>query len=142
MILVDANVLVYAHVSGAVEHDRARAWLDDKLNAPAPVGLPWASLLGFLRLVTNPRIYERPAPVSEAWQQVRAWLDCESAWIPEPGQRHADHLGELLALPGVRGNLIPDAHLAALAIEHGLLLCSTDGDFGRFPGLRWENPLA
>lgn len=142
MILVDANLLVYAHVSTAAEHERAREWLDEKLNGPAPVGLPWPSLLGFLRLVTNPRIFERPATAAEAWAQVLAWLDCEPAWIPEPGPRHADRLGELLAVPGVRGNLIPDAHLAALAIEHGLVLCSTDGDFGRFPGLRWENPLS
>jgi len=142
LILVDANLLVYAHVKGTTEHERAREWLDGKLNGPAPVGLPWASLLGFLRLVTNPRIFDRPTTVADAWNQVKAWLDCETAWIPEAGARHADRLGELLAVPGVRGNLVPDAHLAALAIEHGLMLCSTDGDFARFPGLRWENPLA
>ena len=142
MILVDTNLLVYAHVKAAAEHERAREWLDEKLNGPAPLGLPWVSLLGFLRLVTNPRIFDRPEPMSEAWSQVVIWLDSEFAWIPEPGARHADRLGELLALPGIRGNLVPDAHLAALAIEHGLVLCSTDGDFARFPGLRWENPLA
>jgi uncharacterized protein len=141
LILVDANLLVYAHVKSAAEHERARAWLDEKLNGHAPVGLPWPSLLGFLRLVTNPRIFERPEPIAEAWSQVVAWLDSEATWIPEPGARHADRLGELLALPGVRGNLVPDAHLAALAMEHGLVLCSTDGDFARFPDLRWENPL-
>jgi toxin-antitoxin system PIN domain toxin len=141
VILIDVNLLVYAHVVRTLEHERARDWLDDKLNSAAPVGLPWASLLGFLRLVTNRRIFDNPEPVSEAWRQVHAWLDCEPVWIPEPGPRHADRLGDLLRLPGVRGSLIPDAHLAALAIEHGLVLCSTDGDFGRFPGLRWENPL-
>jgi hypothetical protein len=142
LILVDTNLLVYATVSSTREHQSARAWLDERLNGTAPVGLPWMSLLGFLRVVTNPRIFERAEPVTKAWKLVEAWLDCESVWIPEPGPRHADQLAALLALPGIRGDLVPDAHLAALAIEHGLMLCSTDGDFGRFPGLRWENPLA
>jgi predicted nucleic acid-binding protein len=77
-----------------------------------------------------------------AWNQVKAWLDCEVAWIPEPTERHRDVLGLLLGGTGMQGNLVPDAHLAALAIEHGLLLCSTDGDFGRFANLRWDNPLS
>ena len=141
MILVDANLLVYAHVRSFAQHERARGWLDQQLNGPGPVGLPWASLLSFLRLVTNPRVFELPEAIAEAWRQVRAWLDCETAWIPQPAERHAELLGELLALPGVHANLVPDAHLAALAIEHGLTLCSTDGDFARFPGLRWLNPL-
>ena len=87
-------------------------------------------------------MFERPDAISDAWRQVVAWLACEPAWTPQPGERHAELLGELLALPGVHGNLVPDAHLAALAIEHGLTLCSTDGDFARFPGLRWSNPFA
>jgi uncharacterized protein len=141
VILVDTNILIYAHVADAPEHQRAREWLDEKLNGAAPVGLPWASLLGFLRLVTNPRIFAKPPTLAPAWRQVREWLELEPVWIPEPGLRHVDRLADLLALPGVRGKLIPDAHLAALAIEHGLVLCSSDGDFARFPGLRWENPL-
>jgi predicted nucleic acid-binding protein len=80
--------------------------------------------------------------MADAWHQVRRWIACETAWIPQPTERHADLLNELLALPGVHANLVPDAHLAALALEHGLTLCSTDGDFARFPGLRWINPLA
>lgn len=142
MILVDANLLIYAHVSSVGQHEPARAWLDDRLNGSAPVGLPWLSLLAFLRLVTNPRVFERPASVADAWRQARAWLACEPAWIPLPGERHADVLGELLRSSVAQGNLVPDAHLAALAIEHGLVLCSTDGDFARFRGLRWMNPLA
>lgn len=141
MILVDINLLVYAHVATFPAHHRARSWLDEYLNGTAPVGLPWPSLLGFVRLVSNPRIFEQPETVDEAWQQIEEWLDCPSVWIPQPGERHRDVLRPLLLNQGVRANLVPDAHLAALAIEHGLLLCSTDGDFARFPGLRWENPL-
>jgi len=105
------------------------------------VGLPWPSILSFLRLVTNPRVFERPASVRAAWHQVEEWLDCETAWIPAPTERHREVLARVLAQATVRANLVPDAHLAALAIEHGLVLASTDGDFARFPGLRFENPL-
>jgi toxin-antitoxin system PIN domain toxin len=104
--------------------------------------LPWASLLAFLRLVTNSRVFEHPESMADAWSQVRAWLACESVWIPEPTERHGELLGDNLKLPGVHGNLVPDAHLAALAMEHGLTLCSTDGDFARFRALRWLNPIA
>ena len=92
--------------------------------------------------MTNPRIFEQPEPVARAWRQVADWLGCENAWTPQPAERHPAILGTLLEGPGVQANLVHDAHLAALAIEHGLLLCSTDGDFARFPGLRWENPIA
>ena len=142
MILVDANILVYSHVGTLAQHKPARAWLDDQLNGSTRVGLPWVSLVAFLRLVTNPRVFERPEPMADAWRQVRAWLACETAWIPHTTERHADLLSELLALSGVHANLVPDAHLAALALEHGLTLCSSDGDFARFPALRWLNPLA
>jgi toxin-antitoxin system PIN domain toxin len=142
VILVDANILVYSHVASFSQHKAARKWLDGKLNGSPQVGLPWSSLLAFLRLVSNPRIFERPEPIANAWLQVRAWLACEAAWIPQPTERHADLLNELLTLPGVHGNLVPDAHLAALALEHGLTLCSTDGDFARFPTLRWQNPIS
>lgn len=142
MILVDANLLVYAHVQSFDQHERARTWLDDRLNGTARVGLPWPSLLSFLRLVTNPRIFERPASTRAAWNQIEEWLDCETAWIPAPTERHREVLAGLIGATNPRANLIPDAHLAALALEHGLFLASTDGDFARFPGLRFENPLA
>ncbi len=142
MILVDANILIYARVSSFAEHQLARGWLDRQLNGIPRVGLPWASLLAFLRIVTNPRVFERPEPIVDAWGQVVTWLACDTAWMPEPTERHGEILGELFALPGVYANLVPDAHLAALAMEHGLTLCSTDGDFARFPGLSWLNPLA
>ncbi len=141
MILVDANLLVYAHVKSFPIHARARQWLDGKLNGAARVGLPWPSLLAFVRLVSNPRIFEQPEPVVEAWKQAQAWLDCAASWIPQPTERHRAILSSLMASAPMRANLVPDAHLAALAIEHGLVLYSTDGDFARFPDLRWENPV-
>jgi len=141
MILVDANLLIYAHVSSFEQHAPAVSWLDAQLNGGGRVGLPWPSLLGFLRIVTNPRVFERPEPMARAWRQVQAWLESDAVWIPQPTERHPDLLGSLVNAAGVQANLVPDAHLAALAIEHGLLLCTTDGDFGRFAGLRWQNPL-
>jgi uncharacterized protein len=142
VILVDANILIYSHVVSFSQHKAARIWLDQQLNSGTRVGLPWESLLAFLRLVTNPRVFDRPEPMVDAWHQVQAWLACETAWIPQPTERHADLLNELLTTPGIQGNLVPDAHLAALALAHGLTLCSTDGDFARFPILRWQNPIA
>ncbi|UFP93758.1 type II toxin-antitoxin system VapC family toxin [Gloeobacter morelensis] len=141
MILVDTNLLVYAHIRSFPQHQEARAWLDEKLNEPIPVGLPWPSLLGFARLVTNPRIFGQPLSTQATWRQIESWLGCPSVWIPQPTARHREVLASLLISAAVQANLVPDAHLAALAIEHGLLLCSTDGDFARFSGLRWENPL-
>jgi predicted nucleic acid-binding protein len=91
--------------------------------------------------MTSPRILQYPLPMRDAWVQVTAWHSADPAWVPQPTERHSEVFGRLLALPGIRGNLVHDAHLAALAIEHGLTLCSTDGDFARFPGLRWLNPL-
>jgi hypothetical protein len=142
VILVDANILIYSHVESFSQHEAARHWLDEQINGATGVGMPWESLLAFLRLVTNARVFEHPEPVAHAWQQVRDWLACDPVWIPQPTERHAAVLDELLSQPGVHANLVPDAHLAALAIEHGLTLCSTDGDFARFPVLRWLNPIA
>ena len=142
MILVDANLLVYAHVADFEQHERARAWLDDQLARSPRLGLPWESVVAFLRLVTNARLFRRPETVARAWRQVQAWLESEAAWVPVPTARHGAVLESLLAATGASADLVPDAHLAALAIEHGLVLASTDGDFARFPGLRWDNPLA
>ncbi len=141
MILVDVNILVYAHVARLSQHERARAWLDGQLAGTARVGLPWESLLAFVRLVSNPRIFEKPLSIVRAWSLVEKWLAVPAVWVPQPTERHAAALEPLLRAPGMRANHVPDAHLAALAMEHGLLLCSTDGDFARFPGLRWKNPL-
>ena len=141
MILVDVNLLVYAWDRNSVHHPVAVGWLDARLSESARVGLPWECLLGFMRVVTNPRIYARPASVAVAWRQTEHWLGARNAWIPVPGDRHREILGRLVSSLGGGSKLIPDAHLAALAIENGLTLCSTDGDFARFDGLRWENPL-
>lgn len=141
MILVDVNLLVYARMGGLAQSERARTWLDGALNGPAMVGLPWPSLLGFARITTNRRIFATPLPLTDAWAQVQEWLALTTVWIPTPGDRHAGVLDRVLrdAEPG--GDLVPDAHLAALAIEHGLQLCSTDRDFARFESLRWRDPL-
>lgn len=140
MILVDANLLVYAHVKTFDQHESARSWLDSKLSGPGRVGLPWPSLLVFVRLVSNPRVFEKPEPITKAWIQVNEWLSAPSVWVPSPTEHHASIISGLIPHCD-RPNLIHDAHLAALAIEHGLILCSTDGDFARFPNVRWENPL-
>ena len=142
MILVDANLLIHASTPVMKEHAAAHQWLDETLNGGSRVGLPWASLLTFLRLVSNPRVFERPPSLTEAWEQVERWLNLDSVWIPTATDQHAKVLGRLLAQASERSDLVADAHLAALAIEHGLTLYSADGDFARFSGLRWENPLA
>lgn len=141
MRLVDANLLVYAVSDTFEQHDRARLWLDQRLNDDVPLGLPWPSLLAFVRLVTNPRIFEHPVDVRVAWGQVDEWLRCGPVWIPHPTEKHPVVLGKLLTGSGVRSALVQDAHLAALALEHGLAVASADADFSRFAGLRWENPL-
>lgn len=141
MILIDANLLVYAFTPSMPQHEAARVWLDGRLNDTPRVGLPWPSLLAFVRLVSNRRIFDQPVAVTRAWRQVEEWLALESTWIPSPTQKHSSILGGTLSEIGEKAELVPDAHLAALAIEHGLTLCSSDGDFGRFGGLRWHDPL-
>lgn len=142
MILVDANILIYAYDESSPHYSTAIDWLDRQLSGDTRVGLSWMSLLAFLRIVTNPRALKKPATVADAWRQVTDWLSSDPAWIPQPGERHIEILGALLAQNTIYGNLTSDAHLAALAIEHGLTLCSADSDFAKFPGLRWQNPLA
>jgi toxin-antitoxin system PIN domain toxin len=141
VILVDANLLVYAHVAEFDQHEAARTWLDGRLGGTAKVGLPWESLIAYLRLVTNPRVFPEPLSGSEAMRQVADWLSRPAAWSPHPTERHDTYLAELLAIDGVRGDLVPDAHLAAIALGHGLTVMSNDSDFARFPSVRWENPL-
>ena len=141
MILIDANLLVYAHVTSFAQHEKAGAWLDDRINGAGPGELPDPVLLAFARIISNPRIFDRSVSVSAAWTQAESWLAAKSVWIPLPTDRNQQILGPLLANTESRANLVPEAHLAALAIEDGLQVCSTDGDFARFRGLEWENPL-
>jgi toxin-antitoxin system PIN domain toxin len=142
VIVVDANLLIYAHAAALPQHDDARVWLEQQLNGRHRVGLPWASLLAFLRIVTNRRLFDPPAPIDAAWTKVGEWLARDPVWVPTPTRAHADVLGRLLVEQRLSANLVPDAHLAALALEHGLTVASTDGDFARFEGLGWMNPLA
>ncbi len=140
-MLVDANILLFAVDRSSPFHERAAGWLAERLNGPRRVGLPWQSLGAFLRIGTHPRAAAHPLSPDRAWSHVEAWLAAEATWIPGPTGRHAEVLGSLVRSHGLRGNLISDAQLAALAIEHGLTVCSADSDFARFDEIHWENPL-
>ena len=140
-MLVDANILVFAVNTAAPEHARATEWLEANLNGDRRVGLPWESLTAFVRLVTHARSFPRPLAPGDAWDIVDAWLAAPVAWIPAPTERHAAVLGDLVRRYRLSGNLVPDAHLAAIAIEHGAEVISADTDFARFSEVRWSNPL-
>lgn len=141
MILLDANVLLHAYHPQSREHTRAKAWLEETLSGPGPVVLAWPTIHAFLRIGTNPRVFERPFSIREAARIVTSWLELPSVSTVDPGDRHWAILRGLLDEGQVAGPLVSDAALAALAIEHGATLVSTDRDFSRFPGLQWENPL-
>lgn len=142
MTLVDVNLLLAATIEEAPDHERASRWLTAQVAARAPIGLPWASLLGFVRVAAQRGAWRVPLIPSQTLPVVERWLGLPSVWVPEPGPRHAAVLGRLLA-PERSPKLVPDAHLAALAIEHDLELCSRDRDFGRWHqlGLRSRDPL-
>lgn len=141
-MIVDASVLLYAVDDQSHFHTSARAWLDSAMNGVQRVGFPWASLMAFQRIITHPRATNRPLTPADAWSYVTDWLDADQAWSPTPGARHREILGQLLIDGHLRGNLVADAHLAALAIEHGTGICSFDSDFARFGDLPWVNPGA
>lgn len=140
MRVVDANVLLYAVNEASEQHGRARGWLDAALSGPETVGFTWVVLLAFLRLSTHRGVFPRPLGVSEATAVVRDWIGRPSAVLVEPTSRHLDVLAGLLAETGTAANLVNDAHLAALAVEHDAVVVSFDADFGRFPGVRREQP--
>ena len=142
MILPDINLLLHAYNSQSPVHPAARAWWEGLLNGTRPVGLAWATILGFIRIATHRQILANPLPVTTACAHARAWLSQPYVSSIDPGVRHAEILFGLLESLGTAGNLTTDAHLAALAIEHQAELHSTDADFSRFSGLRWVNPLA
>lgn len=141
MILVDANLLLYAYDASSPEHEVARRWWEGRLSEPQPVRLAWVTVLAFLRISTHPRVFESPLDLEEASAHVAAWLHQPMLGLLEPGARHWEILERLLREARASGNLVTDAHLAALAVEHGATLYTTDRDFARFEGLRWSNPL-
>jgi toxin-antitoxin system PIN domain toxin len=141
-MLVDANLLLYAVDRSSREHEAARTWLEDVLNGPRRVGLPWQSLGAFLRISTHPRAAKKPLRSTQAWAYVEEWLACEAVWTPVPTERHAEILGDLIRRYDVSGNLVTDAQFAALALEHGVGVYSNDTDFARFTELQWIDPLA
>ena len=141
MTLVDANVLLYAYHPRAAQHGRCRAWVETEFSGGAAIRIAWATIVAFLRISTSPRVFERPLTTAEAEAAVTSWLAVPSVAPLDPGERYWDVLRDLLHRAQVTGPLVSDAALAALAIEHGATLCTTDRDFVRFPGLRTINPL-
>ena len=141
MILVDANLLIYAVDADSPHHAKARPWLEEMLSGTTRVGLAWVVLLAFLRITTHPAVMRRPLVVERALGYVDEWLGQPFVESVSPGEKHWPLLRTLLAATGAAGNLTSDAHLAALALENGAEICSTDRDFGRFPGVRQINPL-
>ncbi|MHB8719656.1 MAG: TA system VapC family ribonuclease toxin [Candidatus Dormibacteria bacterium] len=141
-MLVDANLLLYAVHASSPFHTVAAAWLTEQLNGERRVGLPWESLVAFLRISTHPRAVTRPLTAVAAWAFVTDWLAADVAWIPEPTSSHGAVLARLITTHDLRGNVISDAQMAALAIEHGVAVASADTDFARFTEISWINPLA
>lgn len=140
MHLVDANVLLYAVNADAAHHERSRRWLDDALSGADTVAFAWIALLAFVRLSTNAGLFPSPLAVDAAMDRVDAWLSVAPSVVLEPTVDHAQVVRRLLAGVGVGGNLVNDAHLAALAIEHRCGVVSFDNDFSRFPGVSWSLP--
>lgn len=142
MKIIDLNLLLYAVNTDAVRHPASRRWFELVMSSTETIALPWAVLLGFLRIATHSRILPRPLTPEQAIQTVGGWLECPNVLVLQPGPDHWRILRDLLTQSGTAGNLTTDAHLAALAIENGAELCSTDRDFGRFGRVKWTDPLA
>lgn len=141
MILADANLLVYAYDPDSPKHGASRRWLEERLSGSELIRFTWLTLWAFVRITTNPQIFVHPLTAGEAAAAVRSWLQRPNAAIVEPGERHLEILSQLLERGQAVGALTMDAALAAIAIEHGATLCSTDRDFSRFPDLDWQNPI-
>lgn len=141
MMLVDANLLIYSVNEDAPAHRGAKAWVESAMSGRETVALSWSVLLAFMRVTTRPGLFRRPLRTVEALDVAASWLEQVPVTVVHAGPRHISILRDLLVPSGTGGNLTSDAHLAALAIEHGAELCTTDRDFGRFPGLRWRNPI-
>ncbi len=141
-MIVDANLLLYAVDENSAYNPAAAAWLEQTLSGDSRVGIPWQTIGAFLRIVTHPRVTENPLTSADAWRYVEDWLAMPLVWIPPATETTAQVYARLCAQVEITGNLVPDAQLAALALEHGVEIASADTDFLRFPGLRWMNPLA
>lgn len=142
MILIDANILLYAEDSLSALHKQARRWWDNQLSQRGPVCLSWTVLSAFIRIGTNPRVFEHPLSLEQAIGRVRSWLDQPCTRVIRPTDQHWTVFQQMLTDGKAVANLVTDAHLAALAIEHGCELASTDSDFARFSQLKWINPLS
>ena len=142
MILIDANLLLYAYDPQSEHHAASKAWLESTLSGSELVRIAWLTLWAFLRITTSPRVYERPLSIAEAEDAISSWLAQPVAGTLEPGERHWEILQRLAKDGQATGTLVMDAALAALAVEHGATLCTTDRDFARFSELRWTNPIA
>jgi uncharacterized protein len=142
MILVDANILLYAYDAGASQHPVCRDWLESAFVRQEAIGFAWSTILSFLRLSTDSRVFRAARRWKEAEDIVNSWLDQPAAYLLQAGEEHWAILSRLIRDGQARGPLIMDAHLAALAIEHGATLCTNDRDFTRFPGLKLLNPLS
>ncbi len=142
MILVDANVLLYAEDSLSPLHQQTRSWWDAQLSGSDTVCLSWVVASAYIRIGTSRRVFQHPRSVAQATARVQSWLDQPCTRPVQPTQRHWVVFQQMLTGGQARGNMVTDAHLAALAIEHGCMLCSSDSDCGRFPTLKWQNPLA
>ena len=142
MILVDANLLLYAEDSLSELHERTRIWWDEQLSGSAVVCLCWPVVTAFIRIGTNARLHQRPLTMGEAVERVQSWFDQPYVRMIHPSDQHWAIFQRMLRDGKALGNLVPDAHLAALAIEHNCVLKTSDADFARFKGLRWNNPIA
>ncbi len=140
-MLLDANLLLYAVDAESPRNQTAGSWLETVLNGDRRLGLPWQTIGAFLRIITHPRVTTNPLSALGAWEFIRSWLEADPVWIPPATERTAAVLARLTRDTPATGNLVPDAQLAALAIEHGLVIMSADTDFARFPEVRWRNPL-
>ena len=141
MIIPDVNLLIYAYNSDAPRHSRARQWWEDAVRDNQPIGIAWVVALGFVRIITSRAVMARPMEANTALRHVRTWLEQPSIRVVQPGPRHLDILGGFSEAGAIASAVVTDAHIAALAVENQAEVHSNDTDFGRFPGLRWTNPL-
>ena len=141
-MLLDANVLLYSVDESSPHHSPCREWVRAAFSGQRRIALPWQTIGAFIRIATHPRVFSRPLSSADAWSIVEQWLAAPISWVPPATERTASILGDLINGMDLRGNLVTDAQLAALAIEHGLSVVSADSDFARFSDLRWINPLS